>query len=243
MSEKEKNKTNKDNIPKNIPRCIGIIMDGNRRWAREEGITLAEGHKKGYQKMKEVIRWGKEAGIEYVIFYAFSTENWNRGKEEVSYLMELFKYAFSTGYESLLRNKVRIKIIGDISAFSPDIQELMKKAEADTAHFERTIVLAMSYGGRAEILNAVKKLSKDKTKEEIKDMKEADFSDYLYTKDIPDPDIIIRTSGEMRLSGFLPWQGVYSELFFLKTSWPPLSKEEFLGVLEEYSSRERRHGK
>ncbi|MDE2399901.1 MAG: di-trans,poly-cis-decaprenylcistransferase [Patescibacteria group bacterium] len=233
----------KENTKKVIPKCIGVIMDGNRRWAKEQGLQTYEGHKKGYEKMKEFLRWANEAGIQCAIFYAFSTENWNRAQEEVNYLMELFHFAFSNGYESLLRNQVRIIVIGDRSSFSADIQELMKKAERDTAHFEKTMVLAMSYGGRSEILSAVKKLSANKTKEEIAQMTEEDFSNYLYTKGIPDPDIIIRTSGEMRLSGFLPWQGVYSELFFLKTYWPALSKEEFFNVLTEYGLRQRRHGK
>lgn len=218
-------------------------MDGNRRWAREQGWSAHEGHKQGYAKMRQVIKWSKEAGIDYMVLYCFSNENWSRAKEEIGYLMDLFKYAFSNEFESLMRNEVRIKIIGDKSRFSPDIQKMMEKIEKDTAHFKTTVALAMSYGGRPEILNAVKTLSADKTKEEIAEMTEADFSNYLYTKDIPDPDIIIRTSGEMRLSGFLPWQSVYSELFFLKTYWPAFSKEEFLSVLEEFNIRHRRHGK
>ena len=233
----------KKNISQNVPKCIAIIMDGNRRWAKEQGISLAEGHKKGYEKMRNVGKWAKEQGIEFIIFYCFSTENWNRIPKEVIYLMELFRSAFSSGLEPLIRNKIRVKIIGNISNFSTDIQKMMAKAEKETAHFETTAVLAMSYGGREEILNAVKKLSMDKKKEEIKDMNEEDFGKFLYTKDIPDPDIIIRTSGEMRLSGFLPWQGVYSELFFLKTYWPALTKEEFLGVLREFNTRHRRLGK
>lgn len=233
----------KKNISQNVPKCIAIIMDGNRRWAREQGISLAEGHKKGYEKMRNVGKWAKEQGIEFIIFYCFSTENWNRKKDEVIYLMNLVRFAFSDGLESLLRNEIRVRVIGNINLFSPDIQNLIKTTEAKTAHFKSTMVLAMSYGGREEILNAVKKLSIDKKKEEIKDMNEEDFGKFLYTKDIPDPDIIIRTSGEMRLSGFLPWQGVYSELFFLKTYWPALTKEEFLGVLREFNTRHRRLGK
>lgn len=250
MKKDTKNQNNPDQSrdpdkgrDQNIPKCIGIIMDGNRRWAKAQGVPVYEGHKKGYEKMKQVIRWAKEAGITYVIFYTFSIENWNRVEKEVNYLMDLFRFAFSSGMESLMRNKVRVKVIGDTARFSPDLQEMIKKVQKETAHFENTVVLALSYGGRNEILNAVKTLSVTKTKEEITEMTEADFSNYLYTKDIPDPDIIIRTSGEMRLSGFLPWQSVYSEFFFLKTPWPAFSKEEFLDVIEQYSSRQRRHGK
>lgn len=227
----------------NLPKSLGIIMDGNRRWAKEQGLSVFQGHKKGYEKMKEVIKWAKEIGIEQVIFYCFSTENWNRVEGEVKYLMDLFRYALSNGFEPLLRNEIKIKIIGDRTRFAPDIQEMMQKAEKDTAHFKTTVVLAMSYGGRPEILNAVKELSKNKNVAEIQKINEKDFSEYLYTKDIFDPDIIIRTGGEMRLSGFLPWQGVYSELFFLKTHWPAFSKEDFLGVLTEFSARQRRYGK
>lgn len=237
MKEKENNNN------QNIPKSIGIIMDGNRRWAKEQGLMTFQGHKKGYEKMREVIKWAKEAGIGQIIFYCFSTENWNRAEEEVNYLMDLFRHALSGGLESLFRNEIRIKIIGDITRFSPDIQEMMKKAETDTAHFKTTVALAMSYGGRPEILNAVKELSKNKNTDEIQKITEKDFSNYLYTQSLADPDIIIRTGGEMRLSGFLPWQGVYSELFFLKTHWPAFSKEEFLGVLAEFSARQRRYGK
>lgn len=232
-----------NNTQKNIPKCIAIIMDGNRRWAKEEGVPVYEGHKKGYEKMKQVIKWSKDLGIDNVIFYCFSTENWNRVEKEVSYLMDLFRFAFSNGLDSLIRNEVRVKVIGDTTRFSPDLQEMIKKVQEKTSHFKMTVVLALSYGGREEILNAVKTLSESLTKEEIQKITEEDFSKFLYTKDIPDPDIIIRTSGEMRLSGFLPWQAVYSELFFLKTYWPALTKEEFLGVLEEFTTRQRRHGK
>ncbi len=240
MKEKENPDQNRD---KKIPKCIGIIMDGNRRWAEEQGVPVFQGHRKGYEKMRNVGRWAKDIGIEYIIFYCFSIENWKRKEEEVNYLMDLFKFAFTDGVESLFRNEIRIKVVGNISRFSQDIQEMIKKIEDDTKHFKTTMVLAMSYGGRQEILDAVKKISETKTKEEIKKMGEEDFSNFLYTADIPDPDIIIRTSGEMRLSGFLPWQSVYSEFFFLKTYWPAFSKEDFFSVLDEYSLRSRRHGK
>lgn len=228
---------------KNIPKCIGIIMDGNRRWAREQGVPTYEGHRMGYEKMKDTIRWAKEAGVQNIIFYCFSVENWNRAEKEINYLMDLFRFALYGGLESLIRNEIRVKVVGDISRLSPDLQNMIKKVEGETANFKTTIVLAISYGGRVEIINAVKKLAEQKTKEEIMSLSEEDFSKYLYTKDIPDPDLIIRTSGEKRLSGFLPWQSVYSEFFFLDTNWPALSKEEFLGVLEEFNLRQRRHGK
>jgi undecaprenyl diphosphate synthase len=227
-----------------VPKSIGIIMDGNRRWARENNIPLMDGHKRGYEKIKEVMQWAKEAGIEYVTVYAFSTENWNRKSEEVEYLMNLFRFALRGEFESLTKEKIRVQFIGQRDRFSKDIQDLMIKTEHDTANFSGpTLIMAMSYGGRTEILDAIKKIAQEKIPEEIQKMTEEDFSKALSTHKAPDPDIIIRTSGEQRLSGFLPWQGVYSELFFVKQYWPAFSKEDFFAVLQEYTERERRLGK
>ncbi len=226
------------------PKCVGFIMDGNRRWAREQGHTPYYGHKQGYEKIKEVMKWIREGGISHAIFYTFSTENWNREKEEVHYLMNLFEFAFKIEFAAIKKEGMRIKFIGDIGRFSASIQKILRQAEEETKDFAGpTVIFAMSYGGRDEILQAVKKVVKEKMPAEIEKMTEADFSNYLYTKDIPDPDLIIRTSGEMRWSGFLPWQGVYSELFFTKTYWPAFSKEEFFSILKEFGSRERRIGK
>lgn len=226
------------------PQCVGFIMDGNRRWAREQGHALSYGHKRGYERVKEVMKWVREAGISHAIFYTFSTENWNRAKEEVAYLMHLFAFAFKAEFEAIKKEGMRIQCIGDLGRFSKSIQKIMRRAEEETKDFAGpTIVFAMSYGGRDEILQAVKKVAKEKIPAEIEKMTEVDFAHYLYTKDIPDPDLIIRTSGEMRLSGFLPWQGVYSELFFTKTYWPAFSKEEFFAILKEFGNRERRIGK
>lgn len=223
-----------------VPACIGIIMDGNRRFAKEKGLSLLDGHKAGYEKLKEVVRWTKEAGVTCVIAYAFSTENWKRAPEEVSYLLELFKNALTREFDELKKENVRLRFIGDLSRFPKDLQELISKAEKDTAqHKNMTLALAVSYGGKAEIMNAVKKVLADKPET----ITETDFAKYLWTHDIPDPDLIIRTSGEMRLSNFLLWQGAYSELFFTKTKWPDFSKEELHAILKEYNGRERRGGK
>jgi undecaprenyl diphosphate synthase len=223
-----------------IPKAIGIIMDGNRRWAKEEKISLMDGHKRGYEKIKEVMEWAKEAGIDYVTVYAFSTENWNRAKDEVEYLMNLFRFALADEFESLAKNKIRVRFIGQRDRFAEDIQMLMDKTEKETVEFAGpTLVMALSYGGRTEILTAVNSLLKEGTKK----VSEEDFSNTLSTAGIPDPDLIIRTSGEMRLSGFLPWQGVYSELFFVKKNWPAFNREDFFAVLAEFAERERRMGK
>lgn len=231
---------NKEQKEKKIPKCIGIIMDGNRRWAKEEGIAIFDGYKIGYEKMKEVIKWAKEAEVKNLIFFAFSTENWNRPKKEIMYLMDLFENALVNELDEVKKENIRMKFIGQKECFSDKLQGMMEKVEEDTKNnTEGTIVLATSYGGRPEILYAVNKaIAQGK-----KNITEEEFSKMLWTEDMPDPDIIIRTSGEKRLSGFLPWQGVYSELFFIDTHWPAFSKEEFLTILDEYSNRERRRGK
>lgn len=222
------------------PKSIGIILDGNRRFAREHNLPLMEGHRRGLDKLKEVMKWARGAGISHVIVYAFSTENWNRAKEEVEYLMNLFRFTLNDDFESFVKDKIRMRFIGQRDRFAKDLQKLMDKAEKETSSFSGpTLVMALSYGGRTEIVHAVNALLQSGKKK----VTEEDFSAALYTKDIPDPDLIIRTSGEMRLSGFLPWQGVYSELFFVKTNWPAFSKEEFFAVLKDFADRERRMGK
>ncbi len=215
-------------------------MDGNRRYAREHNLPLLEGHRKGYEKLKELCRWAEEAGIASVIVYAFSTENWQRPKPEVTYLLKLFKFVLTHELGILLRDGVRVRCIGQREKFSPSLQKLIVEAEEKTKNNKRlTLVLALSYGGRAEILAATKKLINQK----ITNPTEADFSNALWTAGVPDPDLIIRTSGEQRLSGFLPWQTVYSELAFTPTLWPALTRDEFFQILEDYNGRERRKGK
>jgi len=222
------------------PECIGIILDGNRRWAKAKGLPTLEGHTRGYEKVRDIMVWAKEAGVSFVVAYAFSTENWNRAPEEVSYLMSLFKKTLAEMLKDLKKDGYRVRCVGDLSRFSPELQELMRAAEGKTRENPGpTLVLALSYGGRKEILQAVERISEvGKT-----GLTEADFSSYLWTKDIPDPDLIIRTGGEKRLSGFLTWQSVYSELFFIDTYLPDFSKSEFQAILAEFASRERRMGK
>ena len=230
----------------NKPTCVGMIMDGNRRWAKEKNLPTFEGHRRGYDKTKEVADWCIREGIPNLILYAFSIENWKRSEEEVSYLMGLIKLMISKDLDNLKAKGVRVSCIGDMSLAGEDIKELIKKAEEETKNLNKLhLVIAFSYGGRREILNAVKEISTIKTKEEVENLKEEDFEKFLWTGkiNVPDPDIVIRTSGEMRLSNFLPWQSVYSELFFTKTYWPDFSHEEFKKILEEFSLRHRRIGK
>ena len=225
------------------PKSIGIILDGNRRWAREQGLPTMEGHKIGYEKIKEVLRWVKEFGITTVYIYAFSTENWHRSKEEVAYLMKLFLRSFGQDAKSLIKEKLKIKFVGQIERFSPAIRMAIKKLEKATANFSNgQLVICLSYGGRAEIVAAIKKIVREKTGDEIAKLTEEQFSQYLWTAGLPDPELVIRTSGEVRTSNFLPWQTVYSEWFFAKTYWPAFNKKEFEAILEEFSGRKVRRG-
>ncbi len=222
------------------PKSIGVIMDGNRRWAKEHGLPTLEGHRKGLEKIYEVASWAQEAGIGEVVMYAFSTENWNRSPEEVGYLMDLFTEAFGEQLPKLREKGVRLRFIGDRSRASDELQRIMKGAEIETSGgTEGTLIVAFSYGGRAEILAAVNALLSEGAKE----VDESAFAEAMWSAGMHDPDIVIRTGGDRRLSNFLPWQTVYSELFFIDTKWPSFSKEEFFGIISDFSSRERRRGR
>ena len=228
---------------KHQPKCVGFIMDGNRRFAKKNGKTCIEGHRAGYNKLKEILKWIKETNIKHLVVYAFSTENWNRSNEEVDALMKLLRFALSRKIDELVNKGVKLKFIGDLSRFGGSFQKLMEKAEKQTeGSNELTLYIALSYGGRAEILNTVKKISKI-SKEKIEGLDEESIRDYLWTKDMPDPDLVIRTGGEIRMSNFLPYQTVYSELFFTETLWPEFSRAEFDGIMKEFMERKRNHGK
>lgn len=229
-------------VENKIPNCVGIIMDGNRRWAKAQGMLALKGHHAGGETLKKVVQFARDAGVKHIIFFTFSTENWNRSEEEVSYLISLIGVFLEKELEYFNKEGGVLHCVGDMSRFSEDLQKKLKSAEEKTTRNSGPhVYFALNYGGRAEILSAVKKIVEKNPKAE--EVTEEYFGKHLQTDDMPDPDIIIRTSGEMRLSGFLPWQGVYSELFFTKTLWPDFSKEEFMKILEEYSNRERRIGK
>lgn len=222
-----------------MPTCIGIILDGNRRWAKERGLPTLIGHKKGFDNFIEAARWVRDAGIKHLVVYAFSTENWNRSPEEVSYLMDLFKEMVTAKLEELMDENGRVRFAGQRSRFSIDLQESMQKAEEKSAqNTGLTIWVCLSYGGRAEIVDAAQKLQK----EEIP-ITEESLRSHMWTAEMPDPDIIIRAGGEKRLSGFMTWQSIYSELFFVDPYWPAFTKEDLAAVLDEYAARERRMGK
>ena len=223
-----------------VPQSIAIIMDGNRRYAKAKGLPTLEGHRMGYHKLRDVLSWTKEAGINEIIVYAFSTENWNRTTEEVGYLMNLFREMIATMTKEAKEKQTRLIFLGERTRFAEDIMQAIERAEQETRMYvSLTFGIALSYGGRTEIIDAIHRIPKEK----LETISEDEFAQLLWTKEMCDPDLIIRTSGEERLSNFLPWQSVYSELVFTKTLWPDFSKEEFLSILKNYSERERRLGK
>lgn len=223
-----------------VVKCIGIIMDGNRRFAERQKISTYNGHRKGYDKLTEVVLWARDDGVLHIIAYAFSVENWNRSEKEVGYLMKLFRFVLDNEAKKMVKERVRVLFVGERTRFSKDIQEGMIRIEESTGKdYAITLYLAVSYGGRAEIVSATNALLFENSGV----VSEDDFSKKLWTHPMPDPDIIIRTGGEKRLSGFLLWQSVYSELFFSDTLWPDFSREEFNSILNEFHLRERRYGK
>ena len=224
---------------KKTPQCVGIIMDGNRRWAKEKNLPSLEGHKKGLGNFDTVAHAARELGVKHFVVYMLSTENWNRAETEVSYLMELFQTAINDAFNRLKQEGTRLHFIGDLSRFPVDIQKNIKKLEDETKEYDDFHVwICASYGGRLEIIEAVKKLT-DKGQA----VTEESLKENMWSAGMPDPDIIIRTGGEKRLSNFLLWQSAYAELFFTDTYWPAFTKEELQDILEQYAQRDRRYGK
>lgn len=224
--------------------CIGIIMDGNRRWAKDKGLPTLEGHRRGAKVFADTVRWIRDTGIPHAVFYAFSSENWNRSEEEVAYLVGLFEEQLSTLNEKLQNDgegeqKVRFRFIGDLGQFSASLQQKMREIERESAQYDGTTIwIALSYGGRDEIVNAVN-TAVEKGKQ-VAD--EHDFRSLLWSEELPDPDIILRTGGQKRLSNFMTWHSVYSELFFIDTLWPSFSTDELARVVGAYEGRVRNFG-
>lgn len=230
-----------DNNKKNIPLHVGIIMDGNRRWARERNLPTLEGHLKGYEKMRQVPDWFFSRGVKILSIFAFSTENWNRSRDEVNYLMKLLKRAIDEELEEINKKGYRILISGKIDELPGDLPEACYRVMDKTkTNNKGTLNICLNYGGRPEIIDAVKKMIKQKL--ELKQVHEGMIKKYLYHGELSDPDIIIRTSGEQRLSGFMLWQSAYSELMFMKKYWPDFEESDVNLILEEYESRKRRFG-
>ncbi|MEA4871361.1 MAG: polyprenyl diphosphate synthase [Synergistaceae bacterium] len=220
---------------------IGIIMDGNRRWARSRGLPAILGHREGVKAVERTLIAAKELGIPCVSLYAFSTENWKRPKSEVLGLMGLLKYYLKLKLEELNQENARIRFAGNISALSEDIQEILLDAEQKTRNNDSMqLVVCLNYGGRQEILDAVNKMIGDGVSLPVT---EDLFRQYLYLPDLPDPDLLIRTSGELRMSNFWLWQGSYSEFYFTDKYWPDFGKPDLEMAIADYYRRERRYGK
>lgn len=221
---------------------LGIIMDGNRRWAKNRGLPSLEGHRRGYNKMKKATQWCIDRGIGALTVYAFSTENWDRSKKEVEYLMNLFRQALTKDIEEIDKQGARFKVIGQKERLALDIQKMIEQAEAKTKNNKKLLFqVAISYGGRPEIIQAIKRIVKQKIPAEkiTENLLEKNF----WTAGAPDPDLIIRTSGEHRLSNFLLWQSAYSELLFIKKHWPAFAEKDLDSAIEEFNRRQRRFGK
>jgi undecaprenyl diphosphate synthase len=224
---------------------VAIIMDGNGRWATNRGWPRLVGHRKGAERVKEIVRIAPDLGIRWLTLYAFSTENWKRSTEEVLGLMSIFARYIQREAEGLAREGVRMRFIGDRSRLDPKLQRLMSGIEAKTAHLSRlTLTVAINYGGRDEILRAARALAADAAEGRFDpaSLTEAAFSARLDTAATPDPDLVIRTSGESRISNFLPWQAAYAEYEFTETLWPDFQPAELAAILARFSNRERRFG-
>ena len=229
----------------NLPKHIAIIMDGNRRWARNKGLPVALGHKEGAKTLEKIVRYAKNIGIKYITVYAFSTENWKRSEEEVSTLMNLMMNYLESYSKRADSENIKVQILGNRQGLSDKMNDLIEKCmERTKDNTEITFNIALNYGGRDEILGAVKNIAEKIQNNEMKieDITEQTISDNLYTKGQPDPDLLIRTSGEIRLSNFLPWQLVYSEFVFVDKNWPDFSEKDLDEAIEEYQKRNRKFG-
>lgn len=229
-----------------IPVHIAIIMDGNGRWAKKRGLPRVAGHKRGVDTVKDIVKACAQIGVKYLTLYTFSTENWKRPKEEVSTLMRLLLRSLKKEAQELHENDIRLQTIGDINALPEEVQkELQESIKRTAGNKKMTLNLALSYSGRWELVNAVKKIAAMAANGEIteNDVSEENFSQFLTTKDIPDPDLLIRTSGEFRVSNFLLWQIAYTEFFITDVYWPEFDRKHLYEAVKNFQKRERRFGK
>jgi len=227
-----------------VPQHVAIIMDGNGRWAKKRGLPRIAGHKVGADSLKEIVKVAAEVGIKYLTVYAFSTENWKRPKDEVSFLMGLLAESIEREVDSLNKNNVKLRFLGRLREFS---EELQSKMEASMAKLQKNTGLNLNvmvnYGGRAEIVDAVNEIIEGREQRAERRIGEEDIQGHLYTREIPDPDLLIRTANEMRISNFLLWQIAYSEIYVTDVFWPDFRRNELLKAVESYNKRERRFGK
>lgn len=229
----------------NMPKHIAIIMDGNRRWARQKGLEVSKGHKEGAKTLEKIVRYANKIGLKHITVYAFSTENWKRAEDEVGALMLLLQNYLDEYSKRADTENTKIKVLGDISVLSSGLQKSINKCmERTKDNTGITFNIALNYGGRDEIVKAVKQISKEvkEGKVEIDNIDENTISNHLYTKGQPDPDLLIRTSGELRTSNFLPWQIVYSEFVFVEKNWPDFEEKDLDEAIEIYQKRNRKFG-
>ena len=242
MNESLKDKIRNDKLPQHI----GIIMDGNGRWAKQRGNDRIFGHQNGVKAVRETVEAAAELGIKYLTLYAFSTENWNRPRREIDALMSLLVTTLNKETENLIKNNIRLLVIGEINHLPKQlIRNLKQSMEITSRNTGLKLILALSYSARWEILDAIRKIARDVKEGKVspKEISCDFFTDYLQTKDIPDPELLIRTSGEYRISNFLLWQIAYTELYFTETLWPDFGKEDLYKAICNYQRRERRFGK
>jgi undecaprenyl diphosphate synthase len=229
-----------------LPAHVAIIMDGNGRWAKKRLLNRINGHEKGSDTVRTVVRTCRQIGISYLTLYAFSTENWQRPKTEVEALMALLKNFLHSEQKEMVENDIRLRVIGQVDRLPEKVREALHQTMSATKdNTAMTLILALSYGGRAEIIRMVQEVAKLIKQGEIDPnaVTAELIADHLYTRNIPDPDLLIRTSGEMRISNFLLWQIAYTEIFVTPTLWPDFSRDELLEILKDYQSRDRRYGK
>ena len=230
----------------NTPQHIAIIMDGNGRWAKQHKLPRIEGHRRGAEAVKRTLKAAQENGVKNLTLYAFSVENWKRPKNEVQALMDLLEGFLSEQMPELIKRKIRLRVVGRYQELPERIQTLLRQAEEITQDYdEYTLGLALNYGSRTEVVDAVKAVAQAATagQVDLDDLDYDSFRHYLYTRDMPDPDLVIRTSGECRLSNFLLLQSAYAEIYLSKVLWPDFDEAEFKAAIAEYKSRERRYGK
>jgi undecaprenyl diphosphate synthase len=225
-----------------LPRHVAVIMDGNGRWAKKKNLPRVEGHRAGAKSVREVVETSARIGIKFLTLYAFSKENWKRPEREVKTLWRLLEDYLRKEDKVLVKNQFRLRVIGQRKAIPASVRKELERVEELTRDFNRlTIILALNYGGRDEIVDAVKRVARDKDCD-VETLDEEKFSHYLYTNHIPDPDLLIRTSGELRISNFLLWQIAYSEIWITPVFWPDFRKKQLLQALVDYQKRERRFG-
>ncbi|MDO5437289.1 MAG: isoprenyl transferase [bacterium] len=219
---------------------IAVIMDGNRRWAKEKGLPSALGHKKGVESLKKIVKISDKFGIKYLTMYAFSTENWNRKKEEVDFLMNLLATTLKSELKELHSNNVKMNFIGNLEALNKNLQEVLNEAVETTKNNTGVnLIVAINYGARDEIVHAVNRILKSG----LKEVDEKTFEKFLYTSSVPNPDLLIRTGGELRVSNYLLWQIAYSEIYVTKKYWPEFDEEALVLAIKSFQERQRRYGK